>query len=149
MIPDALRGGRGLFGLALIAGIVWFLAPGPMEPARSQQQTDPWSLPAVGEGPSPKALEVLGRANLWGALPEVAAKASLNDPDWRFLGIVGSGAERFVLIKVEGLPERRLNVNDILPGGSKILKIEDDSLCILVNGSRRRLKIHNMGAQVL
>lgn len=149
MNADALRSWRGLFGIALIAGIVWILAPGPTEPARSVQRPDPWSLPTAGEGPSGKTLEVLGKSNLWGTLPDVTAAAPLNDPDWRFLGLVRSGAERFVLIKIDGLPERRLNVNDTLPGGSKILKIEDDSLCILVNGARRRLKIHNMGPQVL
>lgn len=149
MTALALRRWRGVFGLALIAGIVWFLSPGPKEPARSPLQPDAWVLPAAADGLSQATLERLGKANLWGTLPDVAVAASLNEPDWRFIGIVTSGAERFVLIKTDGLPERRLNVNDILPGGSKILKIEEDSLCILVNGARRRLKIHNMGPQVL
>lgn len=149
MIGDALRGWRGLLGLAVLGGIVWSLAPAPTDPARLPAQAEPWLLPKVTEVVPSQTLEVLGRTNLWGKLPDAAAAPPLNDPEWRFLGIVKIGQERFVLIKLEGLPERRLNVNDILPGGSKIVKIEDDSLCILINGARRKLGIHNTGPRLL
>ena len=50
---------------------------------------------------------------------------------------------------MEGQPEQRLTINDKLPGGSTILKIETDTLCILIDGKKRRLGIYETGPKFL
>ena len=137
--------------LAVIgAGILqWIIIPAPQLPPPTRQPEAAWQPPA-GQRPRPqKASELLRNAELWGKLPETEAERTLADPPWRFLGIVRNGAQRFVMIKIEGQPEQSLTVNDTLPGGSKILKIEDDALCLLINGKQRRLPIHKQGPQIL
>jgi hypothetical protein len=138
--------------LAFVLGLavfIWIVAPGPKAPERHPQTAEPWRLPQVTNGSLINALESLGKAGLWGTVPDATSAQSLNDPAWRFLGIVRTGPERFVLIKVDGQPEQKLSVNDILPGGSRILAIEDDTLCILIEGSKRRLGIYRTGPQIL
>lgn len=135
--------------LTVIGYAAWWLAPMPPEPKPARIAAEPWALPQVHKTQSSKAQETLSKASLWGKLPEIETAKPLNDPEWRFVGIATNGPERFVLISVEGQPEQRLTINDKLPGGSKILKIESDSLCILVNGKKRSLGIYKMGPQVL
>ncbi len=108
-----------------------------------------WLLPTLPAAQTAKAMEILGKKSLWGKLPEAEAAKPLNDPEWRFLGFVTSGPERFLLIKVDGQPEQRLNINDKLPGGSKILAIENDRICLLVNGKKRSLGITKISQQAL
>ncbi len=140
---------RSLAALIALAGIFWMLAPGPREPDRRILPPEPWELPQVSRALPGTSPEGLARAGLWGKLPDTVADGPMQDPPWRFLGVVRNGPERFVLIKFDGLPERKLGVNDELPGGSKILQIDEDSLCILVNGSRRKLSIYKTGPQIL
>lgn len=135
--------------LTVIGYAAWWLAPIPLEPKPARNVAEPWALPQVQKIQSSKALDALNKASLWGKLPEIETAKPLNDPEWRFVGIVTNGPERFVLINVEGQPEQKLSINDKLPGGSKILNIESDSLCILINGKKRSLGIYKMGPQVL
>jgi len=135
--------------LTVIGYAAWWLAPTPPEPKPARIAAEPWVLPQVQKTQSGKALETLNKASLWGKLPEIETAKPLNDPEWRFVGIATNGSERFVLISVEGQAEQKLSINDTLPGGSKILKIQSDSLCILINGKRRSLGIYKMGPQVL
>jgi hypothetical protein len=143
--------GRGplLVALAIIGAVLWIIAPGPAVQERPSQPIETWHLPPASNVSAVAAIESLAKSNLWGKLPDAASAVSLNDPDWRILGIVQAGKERFVLIRVEGQPERRLAVHDKLPGGSEILGIADDSLCIFVNGVRRKLGIYKADSQVL
>jgi hypothetical protein len=132
-----------------IGGIVWLSAPAPPPPKQLRLATEQWTLPPAPKAQAGKAVEILNKNSLWGKLPEVAGAKPLTDPAWRFLGIVTSGPERFVLIKIEGLPEKSLRINDSLPGGSKILAIENDKICILIEGKKRSLGIYKTGPQDL
>jgi len=89
-----------------------------------------------------QSLAVLTGASLWGKLPETGAETSLNDPEWRFVGAVARGQERYVLVKIDHQPVMKLTQGDALPGGSKIISIENDRLCLMVNGKKRRLNIY-------
>ncbi len=135
--------------LAVIAYAAWWLAPAPPEPRPLRTGAEPWVLPEASRTQAEKAVAILNRTSLWGKLPEAEAAKSLNDPEWRFVGIVTNGKERFVMIKVEGQPEQSLTINDKLPGGSKILKIESDQICLLINGKKRSIGIYKTGPRVL
>lgn len=140
----------GLLGSVIAIGYAgWWLAPSPPMPRAVPKVAAPWALPNVSKAQPEKAMATLNKTSLWGKLPEAAASRPLNDPEWRFLGIAANGSEHFVLIKVEGQPEQRLTINDKLPGGGKILQVENDTLCILINGKKRSLKIYKTGPQVL
>lgn len=132
-----------------VAVIAWFAAPGPPAVNTGAREPERWQLPQPAKGPSPQMVDALAKAPLWGNLPAGTGSAEAIDPAWRFIGIGRRGDDKFVLIKVAGQPERRLAINDELPGGSRIVEISDDSLCILINGNRRKLAIHGTGAQAL
>ena len=128
-------------GVLIVLGLVeWLYAPIPTLP-KSLHKDSPWLLPVVPVAQSETAMKILTKKGLWGALPEVEAEKPLMDPEWRFIGFATNGPQRFVLIKVNGQPEQRLTLNDKLPGGSKILAIENDKICILINGKKRSLGI--------
>lgn len=136
-------------GLAILAVLVWLVAPSPPEVGSEAVAPEAWKVPTpVALTPAPAA-EGLVDAGLWGTLQSAGSAAEEREPSWRILGVVRSGARRFVLVKIDGQPERQLGVRDKLPGGSEILGIEDDSLCLLVNGTRRRLSVYPLGPQVL
>lgn len=134
---------------AVVVVVVWLAAPGPPPVGDTSREPERWQLPQPAKGPSPQSVEMLAKSALWGKLPESDGAAALGDPAWRFIGIAKRGEDRFVLIKVEGQPERRLGINDELPGGSRILEIGEDSLCILINGTRRKLAIHDTGRKLI
>jgi hypothetical protein len=48
----------------------------------------------------------------------------------------------FALLAIEGQPTSQLQAGDLLPGGAKILAVQQDSLCILLNGKVRSLRIY-------
>ena len=138
------------FGLLILIGIgAWRYAPAPPEPKLLRTATEPWVLYQEPKLDIEKEQAILLKSNLWAKLPEVEAEKPRIDPAWRFLGIVTNGPEHFVLIKIDGQPEQRLAINDKLPGGSKIIKIENDKLCVLINGKKRTLEIYNMGRHAL
>lgn len=139
-----------LVALPVLIGVAeWHYTPEPPAPRSLRVDAEPWALPRLPKSQPDKALEILNKVSLWGKLPDAAVALPLNEPDWRFIGVVTSGTERFVMIKVDGQPEQRLTINDKLPGGSKILDIGADSLCVLVNGKKRNLAIYKQGPQVL
>ena len=136
--------------LSMLGYAEWQLAPTPTTPKKMRLADEAWELPRLPDSQTNESLEILNRKSLWGKLPEKEASAlPPANPEWRILGIAANGAERFVLIKKEGQPEQSLRVNDMLPGGSKILKIEQDRICLLVNGKKRMLGIYKTGPQVL
>ncbi len=146
----SFRGWLVFVALLLLGGYIeWLLVPVPVPPKSVRLAPESWQLAPVPKAQPDKALEILGKNSLWGKLPEPEASKPLTDPAWNILGIVTNGAERFVLIKIEGQPEKKLAINDSLPGGSKILGIEGDQICILVNGKKRSLGIYKTGPQVL
>jgi hypothetical protein len=118
----------------------------PPSPVRlAQLAEEPWKIPVQPEFDAKRSLETLNNASLWGKQADSALDAPLNDPEWRFLGAMARGQERHVIIKIENQPEQRLVSGDTLPGGSKILSIENDRLCLLVNKQKRSLAIYPQG----
>ena len=141
---------RHLFTLALmIAGITslqWLIIPSPIPIRPARLAEEPWKLPEQREFDVKASLATLNSASLWGKMAEIAQNAPLNEPPWRFLGALVRGKESQVIIKIEGQPEQRLVPGDTLPGGSQILSIESDRLCLLIEGNKRSLAIYPQGA---
>lgn len=145
---------RKLFWVVLtVAGagiLLWIIIPAPQLPPPARQPEAAWQLPGGGKPEPRQALELLQKAELWGKETEKEAqKSAMTDPPWRFVGVIAHGAERYVLIKIEGQPQQQLKVGDSVPGGSKILDIEGTTLCLLVNGKKRKLDIYPQGRQIL
>lgn len=140
---------RHFFILALtIAGIAylqWLMVPPPAAAKSARLAEEAWNLPSQPAFDAKEALAALNSASLWGKLADSALAAPLNDPEWRFLGALARGQERYVIMKIENQPEQKLIPGDTLPGGSKILSIENDRLCLLVNGQKRSLAIYPQG----
>jgi len=108
-----------------------------------------WEVPKLPVSQPQQAMDILTKANLWGKLPELANETPLTPPGWHFFGSYTVGAERYVLIKPDNQPEYALKVGDRLPGGSKILRIEKDAICILIHGKQRKLNTIARGPEDL
>jgi len=130
--------------ITLAAGLSWWLAPGPQAPLPAQSRDESWMLPAVSRSTTGKSVEksvaAIAAANLWGAV-QTPAVESLNDPEWRFSGVTVNGQEKLVMITIKGQPVQTLKAGDQLPGGAKILQINDDHLCLLIKGKKRKLDL--------
>jgi hypothetical protein len=128
-----------------ISGLQWFIVPSPDPVSPVRLAEDPWKIPDNPEFNAKESLATLTNASLWGKLADTALAAPLNDPEWRFLGALSRGQESQVIIQIDGQPEQRLVPGDSLPGGSQILSIDNDRLCLLVNGQKRSLAIYSQG----
>lgn len=130
--------------LILASAVSWWFAPGPQAPRTAQRQNESWALPAASSGPAEQSAEksvaAIIAANLWGTV-QAAVEQSLIAPEWRISGVAVNGQENLVMIAVEGQPLQTLKAGDLLPGGAKILKINNDHLCLLIKGKNRKLDI--------
>ena len=139
---------RRFFILALlmvgIATVEWLLVPTPAAVGSARLPEEPWKIPVQPAFNAKDALVTLNSANLWGKLADIAPPSDI-EPAWRFIGAMARGLERQVIIQRDGLPEQILVPGDSLPGGSKILSIENDRLCLLINGQKRSLYIYPQG----
>lgn len=131
--------------IAGIAYLQWLMAPPPAAVRPARLAVEPWNIPARPEFDAKEALAALNGASLWGKLADTAQAVPLNDPEWRFLGAMARGQERYVIVKIDNQPEQKLVPGDTLPGGAKILGIENDRLCVLVNGQQRSLSVYPQG----
>ena len=134
------------FGIAVVAvvlvaaGIAWYFAPQPEPGSSLILMEDPLQLPSE-KSPDPKsAAQVIAQKRLWGEAG--AATGPQQDPEWHFVGVAASGKDRYVMLKMAGKPVQTLKVGDTLPGGSEILGIGEDRLCILINGQKRALEVY-------
>jgi hypothetical protein len=138
-----------LFILALsiigISGLQWIIIPMPTPAHLTRLAEEPWKIPNPPNVDVKESLATLNSASLWGKQADIALAASLSDPAWRFLGVIVRGKERHVILKIDGQPEQTLAPGDTLPGGSQILSIESDRLCLLINGQKRSLAIYSPG----
>ena len=125
-----------------IAG--WLVIPPPIAVQSSGLADVPWEMPKLFAFNAKDALATLTEASLWGKLADIP-RASDVEPEWRFIGAMARGEERHVIIKKDNQMEQMLVPGDILPGGSKILSIENDRLCLLINGQKRSLYIYAQG----
>lgn len=127
--------------IALSVGAAWWLVPEPQNASKTVPATDTWTLPVLATKQPDKNIAAINTANLWGSTVQAEVGAPLNEPEWRFAGLTVSGAEKRILISTNNLPPQPLKVGDSLPGGAKILEINDDHLCLLIRGKHRKLDI--------
>ena len=126
--------------VVVIAGMSWWLTPVPQAVVETRSSVDTWNLPASARGNPEKAVASITQANLWGTVA-TATQAPLNEPEWRFAGVAVNGSEKTVIISAENQPLQMLRIGDQLPGGAKILRINEDHLCLSINGKKRKLDL--------
>lgn len=127
-----------------IASLAWLVVPTPMAVRPPPLAEAPWKLPVQLVFNAESALTTLNSTSLWGKLTDIAQPSDI-EPEWRFIGSITRGNERQVIIKKDNQPEQTLVTGDALPGGSKILSIEVDRICLLLNGQKRSLYIYEQG----
>lgn len=139
---------RHFFFYALLLGgiavLAWQVIPAASVGRVVPLAEEPWKLPTLPSYDSRNALATLTAGGLWGKLAE-SAPPPTGEAEWRFVGVVGRGEARHVIIKQGDQSEQTLAPGDSLPGGSKILSIENDRLCLLINGKKRSLDIYPQG----
>jgi hypothetical protein len=136
--------------LPVTAGwIAW--ATGPDLPAAkvTRSSEDQWVLARSPVPDLKKASEYHSTASIWGKVDVVKKDEPVVDPAWRFLAVMVSGSEKYVVIAVDKQPNRQLKVGDQLPGGAKIHEIRQGSVCVIVNGKKRLLPIYPQDRQIL
>ncbi len=144
---NVLRGWPLLALGAAVVAVAWFAAPAPKATAGSAPDNEGWQLPQPAPAPAAATAQALARAPLWGRLPETPAEQAARDVPWHLLGVMRSGNERYVLIRKDGQPEQRLAINDALPDGRTIAEIQDESISVLVNGTKHKLPLYAIGAK--
>lgn len=125
--------------MMLASSLSWWLAPGPQSSLPAQSRNESWILPVVTQGNPEKAVATIVAANLWGAAVQLPPEVLMIDPEWRFSGVTVNGDQKLVMITIEGQAMQTLKAGDQLPGGAKILKINDDHLCLSIKGKKRKL----------
>ena len=130
--------------LAGIVAVAWLTVPSPVAVQPVQLAEEPWKVPVQPVFNAKDALATLNSASLWGKLADITQPSDI-EPAWRFIGAMARGLERQVIIQKDNQPEQILVPGDSLPGGSKILSIENDRLCLLINGQKRSLYIYPQG----
>ena len=127
-----------------IATFTWFLVPPPSAVKAVPPSEGPWKLLAQQSLNTKDAIATLESVNLWGKLADLTQPIE-SEPAWRFIGAMARGQARHVIIQKDNQQELTLVPGDSLPGGSKILSIENDRLCLLINGQKRSLYIYPQG----
>jgi hypothetical protein len=139
---------RPLYLAILLVGIVflqWQQLPVPTPHQGKPVSAIAWDLPVTRQFDAKQQLATLTAANPWGknAQGTMTLAGPPPDPNWQILGAMKRGPESYLILQVEGEPERTLMVGNSLPGGGKILEIRENVLCVLVNKKRRLLAINS------
>jgi hypothetical protein len=123
-----------LAALILIAATsCWFGVPEPTVPRPLKAVSEPWDLPKLAERETKKSLDAITARNLWGVVAANAPK----EPEWRVSGIARSGADRFILLALDGKPVEILKVGDAMPDGAKIVQIEADRFFVMTADKKK------------
>lgn len=136
--------------VAVVAlGAYWILsavAPVASAPARAGA----FALPAKLHADPDTLVASLTRFDPWGLGSAAYARAQPDKGNgaapapwvpWSLTGSYSIGGQSFVLIRFDNKTAEPLKVGDSLPGGARILDIQQDKLCILIDGKRRALAI--------
>lgn len=124
------------------AGFGTFLAPAPAPIKPSNEKATSFELPTeVTPRNYESSLPKLDGRNLWGNVRPLSESQVPIDPRWWLSGTGGVDKDRFVIMEREGSPSEFLKAGDSLPGKAKILEIQDDALCILIEGKKRKLPV--------
>lgn len=123
-------------------GLAAILAPAPSAIQPNTDEVAGFELPAeVTPRNYETKLAKLDERNLWGNVRSLSEPQVLTDPKWWLSGTGGVDKERFVIMEREGSQPEFLKVGDNLPGKAKILEIQQDALCILIEGKKRKLPV--------
>ena len=139
---------RHFFSLVLVivgvAYVQWLVVLPPLATRPASLADEPWKVPGQPQYDTAQALAALNKASLWGKLAD-SVVAPVVDSGWRFLGAMARGQERYVIVKVGNQLEQKLVSGDNLPDGTKILSIDNDRICVLINNKKRTLAIYSQG----
>lgn len=131
----------------MLGGTYWLATQQPL-PASKQgtapQNDETWHLPSLAKTDPAADLDQIEQKQLWGAPPATSSLTaeSLTPPNWRIVGVTANNGQSTVLLQIEGKPLQSLQVNDLLPGGAKILHISPEQLRIQLNGKKLALRIY-------
>ena len=136
-----------LFIIVALCGTYWVGMQQSLPSAHYSKQTqndDFWQLPSLAKTDPSADLDLIEQKRLWGAAPTTGTQVTenLTPPNWRIVGVTNSNGQGTALLQMEGKPLQSLHVNDVLPGGAKILHIAPEQLSIQLNGKKLALRIY-------
>jgi len=134
-----------LFVLAIVAAWVLLHPIALPEPRTLRVQEDDWHLPSQRKPDSAALTARIEQDKLWGSVGAATAsieEKALTAPNWRIVGVVSAGAERYAMVAMDGQPMQQVKTGEKLPGGIKIVNMTADRVCILLNGKKRVLKTY-------
>lgn len=134
----------------------WVDLPTPPDAKKAPVRASEWSLPAIPSAPMPNAvtdkLALLASQNLWGAIVPPKDEAPTKPPELRLIGIFTDGKEYQALIQIDSTPAQTIRGGDKLPGAegqvNQVLKVEHDSVQLLVNKKKQGLTIYQPAARI-
>jgi hypothetical protein len=115
----------------------------------TQKQSEDWKPSTLPKHEIDDALKALADRSPW--VPDAQAVLAhaveannkpLTPPNWKIMGVVKQASGDFILLNIVGQPTTQVRVGETLPGGARILAIEQDHVCLLLNGKRRSLRIY-------
>jgi hypothetical protein len=129
--------------LLLGCGLIYAFSPALPKATTRNLARETWALPAVRQIDK-LSYQQLKERNLWGDAITASAVTTgepLTAPDWNIIGVASNGTAATLLLSFSNAPERliELKVGEFLPGGAKIIGIEQDKIRILLNGKPRQL----------
>lgn len=133
-----------LFAFAVTAAWVMLRPIALPEPRSLRAQDEEWRLPDRNKSDTAALVATIEGDKLWGTVPGMAPvdEKPLTAPNWRIVGVVVSGTEKYAMLTVDGQPLQQIKAGEKLPGGATILNMTADRVCILLNGKKRVLKTY-------
>jgi hypothetical protein len=131
--------------LILAAAVVaWMAAPFPARPKAGATAWEAWETPNIKPRETGKWIASIKQHQLWGAMASADSPAagSAGKNGWRAVGVAMKGGDVFALISIGDKPSAPHRVGDATPDGAKIMKIEEDRLHLMTNGTPSVLKIY-------
>lgn len=123
--------------LAIVVAIAaWFLLAGALQkPVVTAKARDSWTLPQLPRWKlATGTLALVAEASYWERTAKIAQEAPppAVDERWRLSGVVGVGADRKALVTFAdpNRPQQLLKLGEALPGGYRITRIEERSVCV-------------------
>lgn len=140
------------WGLAVlvVAGLGWWLGePAPQGAMVGLRKTQSWALPELPRWVTSAGTPVLiAQASFWdrGLVAAPVEAAAPVDDRWRFAGVLGAGADRKVLVAFsdQNKPPQLFKLGESLPGGHKITRIDDRSVCVALGKRSYTLAIERL-----
>lgn len=148
--------------LAFLAGVVWTLAaaitwffaePGEMLIGLRQPQPFPKNYQWLQQQSQESAQASLENTAIWGIQrngqpfppPKPAQQTETEkNPEWLFLASIIRKNERYILIQIEKQPPIPLKEGELLPDGSKLIRITPKAYTIVTADGERQTVLTNL-----